>query len=203
MKKNLTNLENEIDKIKKENEVLNKKDFLKNGLIKKLDKEKQNIIEENSKILKDIEQLKKLNEELNSQLIQYRSKNNQSYINGDYKEENIIKINITNKKINGKELTVKSNSMENKTPSSNEQSNILSTNNNIINSNIEIGMESKKNNNAVSLFRLSKMSEIRKIDNNNNDSDKREIKNNIDLLNGKIKNGNNNDKINPFNNSDD
>ena len=203
MKKNITNLENEIEKIKKENEALNKKDFLKNGLIKKLDKEKQNIIEENSKILKDIEQLKKLNEELNSQLIQYRSKNNQSYINGDYKEENIIKINITNKKINGKELTVKSNSMENKIPSSNEQSNILSTNNNINISNIEIGMDSKKNNNAISLFRLSKVSEIRKMDNNNNDSDKREIKNNIDLLNGKIDNENNNGKINPFNNNDD
>ena len=93
--------------------------------------------------------------------------------------------------------------MENKTPSSNEQSNILSTNNNINISNIEIGMDSKKNNNAISLFRLSKVSEIRKMDNNNNDSDKREIKNNIDLLNGKIDNENNNGKINPFNNNDD
>ena len=41
------------------------------------------------------------------------------------------------------------------------------------------------------------------MDNNNNDSDKREIKNNIDLLNGKIDNENNNGKINPFNNNDD
>ena len=204
MKKGITNLENELEKIKKENEALNKKDFLKNELIKKLDKEKQNIIEENKKLMLDLDKLKKLNEELNTQIIQYKSKNNQLYINTNYKEENIIKINIINRRNNTKELSDKSNNnMENKTPSSNEQSNILSTNNNINNSNIEIGMESKKNNNAVSLFRLSKMSEIRKIDNNNNDSDKREIKNNIDLLNGKIKNGNNNDKINPFNNSDD
>ena len=93
--------------------------------------------------------------------------------------------------------------MENKTPSSNEQSNILGTNNNINNSNIEIGMESKKNNNVVSLFRLSKVSEIKKIDNNNNDSDKREIKNNIDLLNEKLNDKNNKNKINPFNNNDD
>ena len=204
MKKGINNLENELEKIKKENEALNKKDFLKNELIKKLDKEKQNIIEENKKLMLDLDKLKKLNEDLNTQIIQYKSKNNQLYINTNYKEENIIKINIINRRNNTKELSDKSNNnMENKTPSSNEQSNILSTNNNINNSNIEIGMESKKNNNAISLFRLSKMSEIRKIDNNNNDSDKREIKNNIDLLNGKIKNGNNNDKINPFNNSDD
>ena len=91
--------------------------------------------------------------------------------------------------------------MENKTPSSNEQSNILSTNNN--NCNIEIGLDSKKNNNIVSLFRLSKVSEIKKIDNNNNDSDKKDIKNNIDLLNVKIKNKNNEDKIKPFYNNDD
>ena len=64
-------------------------------------------------------------------------------------------------------------------------------------------MESKKNNNVVSLFRLSKVSEIKKIDNNNNDSDKREIKNNIDLLNEKLNDKNNKNKINPFNNNDD
>ena len=203
MAKNINSLENEIEKIKNENEALNKKDFLKNELINRLDKEKQKIIEENNKLIKDIEKLKKLNEELNSQLYEYKSKENQININTNYKEENIIKINITNKKENIKEITEKSNNMENKTPSSNEQSNILSTNNNINNSNVEIGMESKKNNNVVSLFRLSKVSEIQKIDNNNNDSDKREIKNNIDLLNGEVNNKNKEDKINPFNNNDD
>ena len=182
---------------------MNKKDFLKNELINKLDKEKQKIIEENNKLMKDKDKLKKLNEELNSQLIECQSKNNQIDINKNYKEENIIKINITNKKERIKEIDEKSNNMENKTPSSNEQSNILGTNNNINNSNIEIGMESKKNNNVVSLFRLSKVSEIKKIDNNNNDSDKREIKNNIDLLNEKFNDKNNKNKINPFNSNDD
>ena len=201
--KNINILENEIEKLKKENEALNKKDFLKNELINKLDKEKQKIIEENNKLMKDKDKLKKLNEELNSQLIECKSKNNQIDINKNYKEENIIKINITNKKEHIKEIDEKSNNMENKTPSSNEQSNILGTNNNINNSNIEIGMESKKNNNVVSLFRLSKVSEIKKIDNNNNDSDKREIKNNIDLLNEKLNDKNNKNKINPFNNNDD
>ena len=200
-KNNMVNLENEIEKIKKENEALNKKDFLKNELINKLDKEKQKIIEENNKLIKDIEKLKKLNEDINSQLIEYKSKDNQ--INTNYKEENIIKIYITNNKEHLKDLSEKSNNMENKTPSSNEQSNILSTNNNINNSNIEVRLDSKKNNNTVSLFRLSKVSEIKKIDNNNNDSDKKDIKNNIDLLNGKIKNKNNEDKIKPFYNNDD
>ena len=55
--------------MKKENEALNKKDFLKNELINKLDKEKQNILRENKKILNEIKNLKKTNEELNIRLI--------------------------------------------------------------------------------------------------------------------------------------
>ena len=91
------------------------------------------------------------------------------------------------------------NNEENKTPSSNELSNNLSIN--INNSNLEIGHDSKKNN-PVSIFRLSKISEIKKIDNNNIDSE-REIKNNLDILNEElINNQKNKVEIKPFNNKE-
>ena len=199
IKKNIINLKNQLENMKKENEALNKKDFLKNELINKLDKEKQNILRENKKILNEINNLKKTNEELNIRLMQYTSKINKLEINNNYKEDSIIKINFLNKQKNIKKSSAKANNEENKTPSSNELSNNLSIN--INNSNLEIGHDSKKNN-PISIFRLSKISEIKKIDNNNIDSE-REIKNNLDILNEElINNQKNKVEIKPFNNKE-
>jgi hypothetical protein len=200
IKKNIINLKNQLENMKKENEALNKKDFLKNELINKLDKEKQNLLRENKKILNEINNLKKTNEELNIRLIQYTSKINKEEINNNnYKEDKVIKINFLNKQNNIKKSSAKMNNEENKTPSSNELSNNLSIN--INNSNLEIGHDSKKNN-PISIFRLSKISEIKKIDNNNIDSE-REIKNNLDILNEElINNQKNKVEIKPFNNKE-
>ena len=200
IKKNIINLKNQLENMKKENEALNKKDFLKNELINKLDKEKQNILRENKKILNEINNLKKTNEELNIRLMQYTSKiNKEERNNNNYKEDSVVKINFLNKQNNIKKSSAKMNNEENKTPSSNELSNNLSIN--INNSNLEIGHDSKKNN-PVSIFRLSKISEIKKIDNNNIDSE-REIKNNLDILNEElINNQKNKVEIKPFNNKE-
>ena len=192
-KKNLISLENEMKKLKQENEALIKKDFLKNELIKKLDKEKQNIIEENQNLLNDIDKLKKNNENLNSQLNKYSSLIGGNKKNKDYKKENIIQINILNKQKNINNSLVKNSNDENKTPSSNEQSNNMSLN--VNNAKMNIGINNQKNN-AISIFRLSKISEINKVDNNIDFSEK-EIKNNLDLLNT-INNENNNDGSNLF-----
>ena len=200
IKKNIINLKNQLENMKKENEALNKKDFLKNELINKLDKEKQNLLRENKKILNEINNLKKTNEELNIRLMQYTFKINKGEKNNNnYKEDNAIKINFLNKQNNIKKSSAKMNNEENKTPSSNELSNNLSIN--INNSNLEIGHDSKKNN-PISIFRLSKISEIKKIDNNNIDSE-REIKNNLDILNEElINNQKNKVEIKPFNNKE-
>ena len=200
LKNRIINLENEIEKIKQENDSLNKKDFLKNQLIKKLDKEKQNIIEENNQLINDINKLNKLNEELNTKLKEMNSKNINNIKTSEYKEENAIKLNIPNKNTITKDVSTKTNNEENKTPSSNERSNNLSIN--INNSNIEIGLNDKKNN-TISTFRLSKISEIKKIDTNIDSGDK-EIKKNLEILNEKLtSNEKNNEEINPFNNKDD
>ena len=199
IKKRIINLENEIEKIKQENEALNKKDFLKNELIKKLDKEKQNILEENKKVLNEINELKKISDELNSQLIKLNSEKNKENIINKLREEKIIKINFLNKPNEIIGLSTETKKEENKTPSSNEQSNNI--NSNINNNIIENALESKKNN-PISFFRLSKISEIKKVD-NSIDSDKKEIKNNLDLLNEKIKNSEkNNGEMNFFGNKD-
>ena len=195
MKRRIISLENDIEKIKKENDSLNKKDFLKNELINKLDKEKQNITEENKKLINEIDKLNKLNEKLKEQLEQFTSDN----ITKEYKEENVVTIDIKNKKNNIKVLSNITNNEGNISPSSADKSNNLSIH--INNSNIEFGLNSKKTN-PTSIFRLSKISEIKKID-NNNDSGEREIKNNLDVLNENIKNAKkNNLEINPFNNKD-
>ena len=179
---------------------MNKKDSLKNQLIKKLDKEKQNLIEENNQLMNDIKKINKLNEDLNTKLKEINSKNTNIIKTSEYKEENVIKLNIPFKNIIIKDLSAKTNNEENKTPSSNERSNNLSIN--VNNSNMEIGLNEKKNN-TISIFRLSKISEIKKMD-NNIDSVDREIKKNLEILNEKlISNEENNGEINPFNNKDD
>ena len=179
---------------------MNKKDSLKNQLIKKLDKEKQNLIEENNQLMNDIKKINKLNEDLNTKLKEINSKNTNIIKTREYKEENVIKLNIPFKNIITKDLSAKTNNEENKTPSSNERSNNLSIN--VNNSNMEIGLNEKKNN-TISIFRLSKISEIKKMD-NNIDSVDREIKKNLEILNEKlISNEENNGEINPFNNKDD
>ena len=196
MKKRIKNLENELKKIEEEHEALIRKDYLKNELINKLDKEKQNLIEENKKILIDLEQKNKLNKEFDKQLIQLKSENKK--IINNCKEEKVISFNINSNRNDSKDSINSKNEM-NKTPSSEGQSNNLSMN--INNSNLEVGLESKKSN-PISIFRLSKISEIKKMD-NNIDSGEREIKNNIELLNIKLSNKEKiNQGINPFNNKD-
>ena len=200
LKKKIINLGSEIEKIKQENDALNKKDSLKNQLIKKLDKEKQNLIEENNQLMNDIKKINKLNEDLNTKLKEINSKNTNIIKTREYKEENVIKLNIPFKNIITKDLSAKTNNEENKTPSSNERSNNLSIN--VNNSNMEIGLNEKKNN-TISIFRLSKISEIKKMD-NYIDSGDREIKKNLEILNEKlISHEENNGEINPFNNKDD
>ena len=200
LKKRIINFESEIEKIKQGNDALNKKDFLKNQLIKKLDKEKENLIEENNQFMNDIKKLNELNEDLNNKFKEINSKNINEIKTNEYKEENVIKFNILNKNIITNDLSAKTNNEENKTPSSNERSNNLNIN--INNSNMEIGLNEKKNN-TISIFRLSKISEIKKMDNNIDSGDK-EIKKNLEILNEKLKNnGENNEEINPFNNKDD
>ena len=195
MKKRIISLENDIEKIKKENDALNKKDFLKNELINKLDKEKQKVIEENKHLINEIDKLNKLNENLNVQLERFLSNN----IIKNYKEEKVIKINIQNKQNNIKALSNKINDEENVTPSSVDKSNNFSIH--INNSNMDFGLNSKKSN-PISIFRLSKVSEIKKID-TNLDSE-REIKNNLDVLNENLQNAKKNKlEINPFNNKED
>ena len=56
--------EEEIKKLKSENEKLNKKDAVKNDLITKLDKEKQKLLEEIEKLTNSIEKLKNTNNKL-------------------------------------------------------------------------------------------------------------------------------------------
>ena len=66
---------------------------------------------------------------------------------------------------------------------------------------MDFGLNSKKSN-PISIFRLSKVSEIKKID-TNLDSE-REIKNNLDVLNENLQNAKKNKlEINPFNNKED
>ena len=205
-KNNLINLKKEISKLNQENESIIKRESMKNDLIKRLDKEKQKLIEENGKISDEIKQLKKLNEKLNKKLKQIPNNNN----NNKYKIENTSKYNIKSVykigKFDDKKLKEEKIDFSN-TLVSNEYSNNLSLN--INNSNGEIVYNLKKNN-GLSIFRLSKVSEIKERKSGNIDSGDKEIKNNLSLLNGKSNsnnsnNNNNNNKItekdiNSFNN---
>ena len=196
IKNELINMEKEMNKIKLENDSLTKKDYLKNELIKKLDNEKQLLTNENKNLLVEIEKIKQLNDKLNENLIQYDINN----IKKKYKIENIISINVNNKI-----KLLKENNEINKTPKSFDNSNNnLSINLNI--SNMDMGIDSKKIN-PLSVFRLSKVSEIKEIKIDNPDSGDKEIKNNLDLLNGKSDNSlninNNNGEIHPFNENTD
>ena len=86
----------ENKQLKLEREKLNKKDSVKNELIKKLDKEKQNFIEEIEKLKNEIEELKKENNKLNEEK---NNPNNKKY--NFVIEKNILfdiyKINEENK----------------------------------------------------------------------------------------------------------
>ena len=173
------NLEKEISKYKEENELLSKKDTMKNELIKKLDKEKQNIIDENKKLFNELEKMKSLNMNINEQYQKLKLKNIK--LKNNEIENNI---NITIKNIKNKEIfdDKKLKAEINYTSKNSDNSNILSYG--------EIGNESKKNN-FLRLSKISKISEIKenKID---NDSDSKDtiIKNNIALLNEKLNKNN-------------
>ena len=146
---------------------------------------------------KELENLKKLNDNLNDKIKEISIKN----IINQYNIEKILTLNFESIPKNEKiiDKTKEKEKIEiNKTPISNKNnSNNLSINWNISNSEVEI--DSKKSN-PLSVFRLSKVSEIKIIKNDNIDSGDKEIKNNLDLLNGQTKN--NNGEINSFNEND-
>ena len=182
-------LEKEILKYKEENELLCKKDIMKNELIKKLDKEKQNIIEENKKILNELEKMKLLNSNINEQY-QKLKVNNIKLKNNEIESNISITIRNNNEKI--KEIfdnkKLKEEKIEiNYISKNSDNSNILSYGD---------GNESKKNN--INIFRLSKISKISEIKenkmDNDNDSKDTTIKNNIALLNEKLNKNNNNNE---------
>ena len=204
LKSEINKLEKEINKIKEENEAITKNDYLKNELIKKLDKEKQNLIEENKKIFNEMEQIKILNKNLNEKLNQISINNKIENIIKKYEIENTLSYNVINEhKIEAFENEkLKEEKIEiNKTPKSNENNN---NNNNTLNlnfnnSNVE-AFDSKKNN-RVSIFRLSKVSDIKEIKMDNIDSSDKDLRTNLDLLNGNnnLNNNKNSEEINPFN----
>lgn len=207
IKKNIINLEKEVETLKKENQNISKKDYLKNELIKKLDKEKESIIKENEKLSKELEQIKKINGDINNQLQEISNKNKKENKIKNYIIENILTMVIENspkignieneKKIEKNEInTIKE---ANETPKSNNFSNNLSINFNISNS--EMVIDSKKIN-PLSVFGLSKVSEIKIVKNDDNiDSAENELKNSLALLNGKSKS--NKGEVSPFNEKDD
>ena len=179
-----------------------------NTVIKKLDKEKQNLIEENEKLNKELEKIKKLNDNLDKELKLLTNKNKMENIIKNYKIENILALNINNpskiKAIDNKELKEEKVEVIN-TPKSKHNSNNLSINLN--GSNGEVGVDSKKSN-PFSVFRLSKVSEIKEIKTDNVDSGDKELKNNLELLNEKCNNGlkdGNQDigEVNSFNENED
>jgi len=203
MKNEIDKLEKEINKIKEENQAISKNDNLKNELVKKLDKEKQNLIEENKKILNELEQIKMINKNLNEKLNQISINNKIENIIKKYKIENALCYNVINEhKIEAFDNEkLKEEKIEiNKTPKSNENDN-NTLNLNLNNSNIE-AFDSKKNN-RLSIFRLSKVSDIKEIKMDNIDSSDKDLRTNLDMLNGNTNlnynNNKNNEEINPFN----
>ena len=190
LKIEINNLEKEILKYKEENELLYKKDNMKNELINKLDKENQNLIDEVKKISNELKKEKALNnkyQQLKAGNIEFKK----------YEIENILSILIENCKnkifdiTKLKEEKIEINYINKKNYNSNKVSLYNNTNDEVI------GNEPKKNN----IFRLSKISDIKenRID-NNNDSKDTIIKNNIVMLNEKIIN--NNGKNFPENNEE-
>lgn len=201
LKDEINKLEKEINKIKEENNSISKNDYLKNELIKKLDKEKQNLIEENKKIFNELEQIKTMNKNLNEKLNQISNNNKIENIIRKYKIENALSYNVINEhKIEAFDNDkLKEEKIErNKTPISNENNN-ATLNLNFNNSNVE-AFDSKKNN-RVSIFRLSKVSDIKEIKMDNIDSSDKDLRTNLDLLNGNnnLNNNKNNEEINSFN----
>jgi len=101
------NLEDEIKKLKAENEKLYKKEIVQNDLINKLDKEKQKMIEEIENMKKNIEEsnniIKKLNKDLDNKMNKnflLKIENNSSFsinkINKTLNKDNIKKNDIIN-----------------------------------------------------------------------------------------------------------
>ena len=170
---------------------------MKNELIKKLDKEKQNIIEENKKILNELEKMKLLNSNINEQYQKLKA-NNIKLKNNEI--ESNISITIKNNSDKIKEIfdnkKLKEEKIElNYISKNSDSSNILSYGD---------GNKSKKNN--INIFRVSKISKISEIKenkkDNDNDSKDTTIKNNIALLNEKLNKNNNNEEYFHENNNE-
>ncbi len=206
LKNIIINIEKEIAKLKQENQTITKKDYLKNELIKRLDKEKQNIIEENEKLNKEIEEMKKLNDNKDKELKEIISKIKIENIMKNYKIENqqlmsiksippIPKLEMFDQN-KLKEVKIELNSIG----KNNVNSDNISLNLN--GSNVDIGHDSKKSN-PLSVLILSKISEIKDIKIDNIDSGDKVIKANLDLLNEKNNNdlneNKNNGEVKPFN----
>ena len=184
LKNIIINLEKEIYKLKQENASITNDFSLKKDIITKMENEKQNIIKDNENMKNELEKIKKINDELDQKLRLYSNDNKIGNIIKNNKIDNILMLSIY--KTNEMDNKVEKEKKEiNKTPKNIEKNNCLSLNLN--GSNVEVEPESK-NYNPLSIFASSKLSEIKKIKNDIDSGDK-EIKTNLDLLNG----------VNPFN----
>jgi hypothetical protein len=175
-------LDEEIKKLKSENEILNKKDNVKNELITKLDKEKQKLLEEIEKLTNSIEELKNTNNKL------IEEKNEK-----EKEEKNNAKI-ITNKNniftIEYSSLTIIDTPSNNNSNNNNlkENSSLKVNEENII-MNDEINMIDNININDIN----NNMDDDNKIENkendngnNNNHNDSYDNKHNTSLNNNQI-----------------
>ena len=211
MKQKILGLENEILKLKQEKEEMTKKEYLKNELIKKLEKEKQNIINENERLSIEFQKIKKLSDDISNQLKEALKKINIENIASNYKIDKILTMSIDNclKKEKSENKMEKKNTIIeeeknniNKTPINNKNNDNPDINLTI--SNGEVPIDSKKSN-PLSVLGLSKISEIKIIKSDNADSGVKEIKNNLALLNEEFDNKHSfiyKGDISPFNEND-
>ena len=153
-----------------------------------------------------MDEIKQLNNNLNKQFKEILSKNSIENILKNLEIENVLEMSIKND-LNNENSEMpkleKENIIINKTPRINNDINI--NENETINLNIsngEVEPDSKKSN-PLSIFKLSKVSEIKVNKMDNQDSGEKEIKNGLDILNGRTNNNLNKNEVNPFNENED
>ena len=172
----------ENNQLKIEKEKMNRKDMYKNELIKKLDNEKQNFIEEIEKLKDQIEELRKENNK-------YKLQNNNNEV------ENYVSFNINKNKSND-EIKMSDEKSENQINMQNKNNNniIVNLNNNdIINNNYKSDIDNNnillnQNNNNNNEDNLE--TKEKNLSENKNNTDKKEKK--LAFLLDKIMNKSNN-----------
>ena len=194
-------LEEEIQKLKKENEKIYKKDISKNDFIEKLDKEKKNLLEEIEKMKKNIEDLNNVNIKLNKDLERKMNKNiflkveNNSFfsINIKNKKNNVSKENINKNDPFKNYINIQSNNNKNKNNNKLDINQILcdlingekidgKTNENHINNKSDIDNNIKElNNNKKLLDLIEGILKIDEINKKLNSEDNKDIINNSSI----------------------